>query len=221
METEFKNLKAEIIGFYDSELKRQIEKLNTENELKEISNWTGKTYKGNIRAKLTKYLILENQKYLNEKLRQLKAVEQANDFDRHLTVSIEWTPSRMWRSNPRAYTNFGFKGDSIGGCGYDKRSTALADGLNSHLPLLKLLYAKKDKALIETKNAVKRKARIATQGGINCECLGYGAGYNILPAFEGGVGFESHQKIIEGLGLKFESITQSPNSDTFIISKGD
>ncbi len=38
-------------------------------------------------------------------------------------------------------------------------------------------------------------------GQRNSDCLGYGAGYGILPAFEGGVGFDCHRSIMKKLGF--------------------
>jgi hypothetical protein len=223
----FDNLRDAIVVEHNKALLEKIHNLDTEKGIKEALSRNNKNYKGNIKAKLIKFFTRENVKTLTEKIQQLKSVEEAPDFSIHLTVSLDWTPSRMWRSNPRAYTNFGFKGDSVGGCGYDKRSTALAEGLNSHLPLLKLMYKKKDEELpIFNANPDKLYKDVngkehygRHQHNINTELFGYGAGYNILPRFEGGVGYESHKGIIESLGLTFEAVTSAPNSDVFIISK--
>ena len=55
--------------------------------------------------------------------------------------------------------------------------------------------------------------------GFNREVLGYGSGYNVLPRFEGGVGINSHNTIIENLGLKWKKVTDTPSTDVYLITK--
>ena len=83
--------------------------------------------------------------------------------------------------------------------------TAIFEALNSNKSILKLLYEKKNNNIDKS----------------NHELLGYGSGYGIIPAFEGGVGVSSHQRIIEGIGLKMQTITSTKNTDVFLITKDD
>ena len=130
---------------------------------------------------LREYLIAReikaNGKYLAERLTHLQNVEAAADMV-SINVSVEWKKSRMWGNNPQAeatvcYTDHScntFKSSSIGGCGYDKESTAIAEALNQSNSFLKSLYTVKEK------NADKN----------NRDLFGYGSGYGILPHLEGG-----------------------------------
>lgn len=199
----FEKLEEQIRKQYEEQIK-QVENAEKKDvlQLKEI--WSYRKYKtknGIIKA-MTRNI---TNTYLLEPLAELNAVREAKDFGTQLIVSIEWKSSRTWGSNPRASTNFGFEGESIGGCGFCKQSTALAQGLNSHLPLLKLLFAKKERGLKEGITDDKMR-----------NYLGYGSGYQILPHFEGGVGVESHRNIIEGLNLTFEHVS-GKSFDVFTI----
>jgi hypothetical protein len=186
---------------------RSREKLNTPEGLREVATWEGKKYKGDVKAKLLKLLAKQELKAAASFERELSALESAPEWTGPFIITVEWRPSRMWRSNPRAFTNFGFEGSSTGGCGYDKLSTATAEALNSDLRILKLLAAKKEAAL--KAGSIKE----------SCELLGYGSGYGIIPRFEGGVGVESHRGIIEGLGLKWESVADTKNVNVFSITR--
>lgn len=208
----FDELRKAIVEDAKVELEKDFKRIETEEGLKQTLSFHGKKYKGNVKMKLASFLKKQSEKRTEEQFIDLKAVEEAKPFSSRLVVTIEYKKSRMWGMNPTSSTNFGFTSESVGGCGYDKQSTALAYALNSHLPLLKLLYAKKNRLLKEHENKDKVKD--------NNSLLGYGSGYNILPKFEGGVGFESHRSIIEGSHLAFESVTQAKTTDVFIISLG-
>jgi hypothetical protein len=184
------------------------EMLNTPEGLQQVATWEGKKYKGDVKAKMLKLLANQEIKARMVFEGNLNAIESAPEWTGPFIITIEWRPSRMWRSNPRAFTNFGFEGSSIGGCGYDKRSAATAEALNSDLRIIKLLAAKKEDALA------------AGDVRENREVLGYGSGYGIIPHFEGGVGVESHRGIIEGLGLKWQCVTDTKNTDVYAIIAG-
>lgn len=212
---DFKNLRSLVIEENQNALNKRLEKIKTEEGLKEVLSLERKNYKGTeeqIRLKLLRHLVAQKDKQLKEDLQKLELAEQSKEFS-SLIVSVEWSKSRMWGNNPTASTNYGFKGSSIGGCGYDKQSTALAEGLNSHLPLLRKLYAKKE-------GYFEQKCILKEQNQINREVLGCGSGYGIIPRFEGGVGVSSLQTIIENLGLKFEWVS-GKTFDVFTIRRGD
>lgn len=206
---------------------KDYEKIKTPEGLKEFLSWNGKKYTGNIEQKTKKYIEKKAEKELNQKLEQIRKIEEAEDFNQDLVITIEWKKSRMWGSNPRAYTNFGFEGESIGGCGYCKKSTATAQAFNSFEPILKLMYAKKNeelkvfnsnpKKIYKNQNGSEFYGR--SQHNINYELFSYGSSSNILPYFEGGVGVESHERICEALGLQFSHVTDTNNTDVYIISK--
>ena len=161
---------------------------------------------------LREYLIARkvkaNDKELAAKLAHLQTVENAPDL-KNITVSIEWKKSRMWGNNPKAeakvhtgnnyeYYNSG----SIGGCGYDKESTAVAQVINQSNSFLKAMYLVKEK---------HPKAD-------NRELFGYGSGYGILPRLEGGVGVSCYPRIFEKIGFSFSNTASGKTFDVYTVS---
>ena len=194
-----------------ADLKKDLDKIKTEEGFKQSLQWEGKTYKGTEeqqKIKYIKYVTKKNNERLNKELNKITEVNKAESFS-NLTITIEWTKSYMWGSNPKAYTNYGFISSSIGGGGYCKTSTATAQALNSDDRILKLLYKAKNKFLKNNKNTTKD----------NNEILGYGSGYNTLPSFCGGVGVSSHEGILLKLGLKMESVSNTTSTNVYIIRK--
>ena len=224
----FNKLRQAILKEIDERYFKATSKaINSEDGLKEELSFYGKQYKGTYEEQLKKFSAYLNKRMWKERKEELNKIQEVEEADKFglgrnkLIITIEWKTSRMWGNNPRAYTNYGFGGESIGGCGYDKQSTATAQALNSYKPLLKILYARKEKELKNLKKEYTEQNGFkgTTQGHINAEVLGYGSGYGILPTFEGGVGVSSHKRIIEGLGLKMEQITDAKHTDVFIIEK--
>jgi hypothetical protein len=202
----FDNLRRAIKSEFEQRQGENLKRFEVES-VEALQRQYHKAYKGDayaVKHKLLRAMNREPLKWFKRDLALVEAVEASEDFDeQRLTLSVEWKRSQMWGKNPRACTNYGFNGSSIGGCGYDKLSTATAEALNSFLPLLKRLYVEKD-AHINIPNR---------------ELLGYGSGHGLLPAFEGGVGVECHQRICEALGLSMSHIVNTPNADVFIIEK--
>lgn len=127
-------------------------------------------------------------------LDELENVEEAKSID----IFVNWKKSYTWGYNPTAEVTIwnSERFDATGtasGCGYDKRSAAVASALNQIKPVVKMLCDCKERAL--------RK-------GIKSDCgnspfIAYGAGYGAIPYFEGGVGFSCFDKIfIENFGFK-------------------
>ena len=134
------------------------------------------------------------------KARQAKAYNKSRDNSiaraervaeapeiKELTISITWTKSRTWGYNPHAtvtaycsngrwYTAEG----SASGCGYDKRSAAVAEAMNKIDACLKLIYDQRE-------------------NGVSL----YGSGqHNPYPYFEGGVGIDCYHHIMNEAGFK-------------------
>lgn len=136
---------------------------------------------------------------------------------------MEWKRSRMWGSNPSAECWYSFKdaagqynsgycvSGSIGGGGYDKGSTAVANVLNQINEVLKPLYAKKDKHI---KGIAPNR-----QNEAHRDLFGYGSGYGILPSIEGGVGVSCYPKIFESIGYKFSTQASGKTFDVYTITK--
>jgi len=195
----------------EKDFNKDLEYIKTEEGFKLILNQNHKTYMGSIekqKEKLIRYLTNKKDNRINKELNHIEEVKKAKSFSGEFIITLEWKKSHMWGMNPRAYTNYGFIGESIGGCGYCKTSTATAQALNSNLSILKLMYKKKNDLLKKglDKDQIKNK-------------IGYGCGYSIRPSFEGGVGVSSHENILKGLGLIMRNITNTEYTNVYLIRK--
>lgn len=221
---EFKLIENELRKEYKERLNNQLEKIQTEKGLNYVVRWIlnkSKGFKGDLdkqREKTGDALKRYYERALNEELNKIKLIQEAKDFTGKFIITIEWRDSKMWGSNPRAFTNYGFEGSSIGGYGYDKLSTATAQALNNFYPILKVLLTKEEKRLNElykSKMSEEDKEKFLSRRNF----IGYGSGYGSIPSFEGGVGVSCHERIINNLGLKWTNITSTKNTDVFLITK--
>lgn len=221
---EFKLIETELRKEYNNYLTTQKEKIQTEEGLNWVVKWVlnkSKSFKGNFqkqKEKTENALFKYYEKALNEKMNKLKMIQDSKDFEGRFIITIEWRKNKTWRSNPKGFSNYGFEGSSIGGCGYDKRSTAAAEVLNSFNPLLKVLFQKEEKRLEElnkSKLSRKDKEKYLSRRSY----IGYGSGYNVFPYFEGGVGISCFESIINDLGLKWVNVTDTENTDVYLIEK--
>lgn len=116
------------------------------------------------------------------------------------SVTVEWAKSRTWGANPTAeLLNLG-DGRTVGhasGCGYDKESAAIAEAMNASPAALRVLYELGEAAL---KRGESPRSTSACSGYHWGTCIGYGAGYDVLPYWEGGVGASCFWKILEKAG---------------------
>lgn len=152
---------------------------------------------------------------------------RARDADEVKTVSIsvDWKRSSTWGYNPTATVIINgvheYRG-TASGCGYDKRTAAIAAALNQSIVILKMLYTTKEKAL----EAMKPEEIEAAKKGycFGCETnrafLHYGAGYGVLPYFEGGVGMSSFLGVFEACGLKCTHSHETKTSDYYFFEGG-
>lgn len=81
----------------------------------------------------------------DEALKRLELADKAGEVQ-EITINVEWKKNRTWGSNPRAevwvvlsdpeYGTFSdyAKSSSIGGCGYDKESTAVSEAFERLKP---------------------------------------------------------------------------------------
>lgn len=169
---------------YSKSLNRAYQKENATTEKKKIKvleKLIKNEYKNRLNEKLQKITDAENLLSKNIKIKEIK-------------IEIGWSKNRIWGYNPSVeviiftndyrYNEYDLTGYASG-CGYDKRSSATASAFNKSKILTAYLYKAKNKAL-------KNKT-----------ALNYGAGYGVLPYFEGAVGFSSHDHILtEDLKLK-------------------
>lgn len=158
---------------------------------------------------------LKQGKEIEKKLSELAYTLNSGELN-SIKVSVEWKRSATWGSNPKAEAWARFKmmdseyndsnyveSGSIGGCGYDKLSTAVAEVLNQVPQLKRALYLLKAK-----------KPNVT-----NHDLFGYGSGYGKLPSFEGGVGVSCYPAIFKAIGFEFRTVASGKTFDVFEITK--
>ena len=143
----------------------------------------------------------EIEKEIEKKLAHLEAVANAPEVD-YITVNVEYKRSPVWGYNPsvKIITNreSGLFTGYASGCGYDKESAAVAEAFNKSLGIMKVLYTLKEKAL---EAGESDESNTACTGHDNRNCIGYGAGYSVIPYFEGGVGVSCFWSILKKAGF--------------------
>lgn len=121
---------------------------------------------------------------------EIKAVCAAS-MPEFIDVTVEWKKNRTWGANPRAEVRTGenFLGSrSIGGCGYDKESTATAECFNKDAGIKKAALV----ALYKNEHMPKNRRYIYGVNFFHCHA----------PYFEGGCGFSCHRHVLELAGYK-------------------
>lgn len=205
----FTNLRNKI----NAELAISVEKAmgNYEEYLtaKEVEKVTsGKKTLGDYANKIQSKVIKRSfQKYFDK----LDSAEQITGKVTDISISVEWFKSATWGSNPEAKITVTYDNDRVerfssprvSGCGYDKESTAIGIALSQCAGILKELYSIKESNMDKS----------------NGECIGYGAGYGILPYFEGGVGFGCHRSILEKLGFTNNHLSSGKSYDNYYFTR--
>ncbi len=166
---------------------------------------------GQLKAYLVDRKAKNSNKQLAKDLQHLTDISNAGEL-REVQISVEWKKNRTWGSNPTAEAQISgkncynrYSSGSIGGCGYDKESTAVANALNQSNAFLKLLYTFKENQEFE--------------GKTNQDIFGYGSGYGILPRLEGGVGVSCYPRIFEKIGFKWSQVGNGKMYNAYLISK--
>jgi hypothetical protein len=170
----------------------------------------------------------QEEKHLAEKLGKLDRVAAAPDLD-SVSISVEWKRSSVWGYNPTATVTIQAGGTwkqytgTASGCGYDKRTAAIGEALNKSESVKKMLYTIKEKAL-DNPPAVGRCAGPGyfEKPTTNNSLIHYGAGYGVLPYFEGGVGISSFYGVFEACGYVCTASHETKTTDFYVFSrKGD
>lgn len=218
--TKFNNIRQAIISQNIENRQRQLNKIDDfkpdENHktMVDLIHWMQRNilekrtlYKGTLEQQInkTKQAITKHHDDITQKeLNYIEEIEQAPDTPPNdIIITVEWKNSRTWGSNPTATDNYGNISGSIGGCGYCKLSTATANILNQHPTLIKSMCKLKEQNVEQD----------------NRTAISYGAGHNITPQFEGGVGISSHMTLLAKLGYTMQQVSNTQNTDVFIISR--
>lgn len=177
---------AEYVGkLTDEDVKRSFGK----RELNKLE--AGKTTIAELRkARIAK----ENENDAKDAENAIKRLTDA--FSRNLPASIRvevnWKKSRMWGSNPTAevWADCYTSSPSIGGCGFDKESTATAIAFKENIVFDRIAA---------TCAWLDMKESKAT--GSESKTYGYHVGYTGF-RFDDAVGYECHNRIIKRAGYR-------------------
>ena len=136
----------------------------------------------------------------------------------YLSISVDWVRSRTWGYNPHAVamSNAGTFTGTASGCGYDKESAAVAEALNQCDSALQILCTYKENAMAAGESD---ESKTAYSGRSNESIIGYGAGYGVIPCFEGGVGVSCFWSILKKCGFEVRE-HHGTRSDFYTIEKG-
>lgn len=154
---------------------------------KELNELCLKSYEQIIEADTIK-VIESYKKTLEQTKNKIEKICNAN-IPAFISVSVEWFKSSTWGANPQAEVRTGENYNvsrKVGGCGYDKESTATAECFNKDFGVLKT-------ALISLYKKEHSKNYLGS---------GYGATINLRGvSFSSGVGFNCHESIITNSGF--------------------
>lgn len=218
----FDNLRKAIIKENDKRKKYSIDRLKEIETLnfrelpwqhRELFTPAMKKHKFKSLKELRDYLKgrleISYDKDLTRELKRLETIENTEKpYNVDFSISVEWKKNRTWGSNPTAEAYIPGLGNvssgSIGGCGYDKQSTAVAKVLNQNNYLIFLLC--------QEKNRPKNK------GKKNRDIFGYGSGYGIIPQIEGGVGVSCYPDIFNKIGLEFKTVASGKSFDAYSVN---
>ena len=135
-------------------------------------------------------------------------------------ISVEWKKSRLWGYNPFVTVDaWTVHSDGVtecttttgraSGCGYDKRSAAIAEAFNASPAILKALYNAEERRL-KGRESRKQSRR---------DFIGYGSGSSARPYIEGGCGVEGFGKIFDNCGYTCEQVASGKTFDAYKTTK--
>lgn len=211
----YEMIKKQVIAENETYCKNMLEAIEEmESVLQKESTrtrWEQYQKKWITRRELVEYTSKRIKRKYEKILRSdLELLEQIAKTERpeEITIYINWIKNPYWGNNPHAEVTddkrkyFG----SASGCGYDKRTAAIAEGANQSLQILKILCNKKELELQKGKT------------GKNSDLIGYGSGYSAIPKLEGGVGISSFRNIFENCGYKWDDYS-GEKYDMYIATK--
>ena len=235
--TEYKNIKNEVIT--NSETRKNNTAFYILNGY--MQTWAAEHHEDPDRGLKEYSTATRWEQYKNGRITREKAIEFATarafrDIDKktaaqlaqldrvaaapalsYLSISVDWVRSRTWGYNPHAVamSNAGTFTGTASGCGYDKESAAVAEALNKSDSVLQLLYTYKENAL-NTSESDESKMSCSVRS--SNEVIGYGAGYGVIPCFEGGVGVSCFWLILKKCGFEVRE-HHGTHSDFYTIEK--
>ena len=211
----YEKLRKEVIAENEKYCKNMLDAIEKREEVLQREStptrWNQYQTKRITRPELVEYtnkrIKKKYEKMLQSDLELLEQIEKA-EMPKAITVYVNWVKNSYWGNNPHAEITDDKKRyfGSASGCGYDKRTAAIAEAANQSYSILKVLCDKKELELQKGET------------GTNHNIIGYGSGYFAIPKLEGGVGIESFRRIFENCGYKWSDYS-GEKYDMYIITK--
>lgn len=175
---------------------------------------SGKISRETACKRAIKRLAREAEKAARLQFEQLEKAARAADLT-EVEIRVDWTRNNTWGYNPHAtvYASARTTGKASG-CGYDKRSAAVAEALNNDAGALKCLYQLAEKALNDGKNPINENG-VYSWGSV----IAYGAGHTVLPYFEGGVGINCHLQLFRLAGFDVLAANEHNRHDFYLLRR--
>ena len=210
----FENLKKAVERAQKEQEEKAYERACTsDSELRELltynqlEKYTSGTLTREMALELARKKAKRQAKKRADRYRERLTAAEGENLPEDGILVIRWVRNSTWGWNPHAKLYVGgetFTGRASG-CGYDKASAAMADALNACPAIMRALYAKEDER---------------PEGETRREWLGYGSGYGVLPAFEGGVGVRTLCEVLTTCGL-YVDCTQARDKTYYVrITEG-
>lgn len=151
-------------------------------------------------------------KTYSAKLARIAEAEKTEVKNATISIIVEYKRSRTWGYNPTAYVTLTAETadgthkhqtatGTASGCGYDKKSAAVAQALNT--------LAIFDADMIRTKDAHLARG----------EGMPYGSGYGVMPYVEGGTGLSYIADILKTCGYRCISSQAAGTCEAYSFEK--
>lgn len=183
---------------------------------------------GISREKIVELTIKRAEKELDkrtaEKLEKLERAAAAPDLI-DVSISVEWKHNRTWGYNPTATVTIHAGNQweqytgTASGCGYDKLTAAVGGALNQSDTIKRMLYIAKENGLKNPPETGRFNGVSFEENTTNNSLIHYGAGYGVLPYFEGGVGMSGFRGIFEKCGYKCTVDNGTKHTDFYHFEK--
>ena len=143
------------------------------------------------------------------------------ELPQNIRIEVTWKRSATWGANPTAEVwadEYLGLSRSVGGCGYDKESTAIAEPFNRSKALAKIAIIAKYICSTYENLSFEQKKALNILG-----CYDYGTRFSIHHNngiyWEGGVGASSFMNCIKTAGYKMDAETHPKYFDFYSLSK--
>lgn len=154
-----------------------------------------------VKAKMLARFDRKNEKQRAAKLGKL-ATAAEYERPRSVSIGVEWHRSRVWGYNPAATVRAWHRATTgtASGCGYDKRSAAIADAFNNNPEIMRILYDHAEK------------------GGSFPYSVHVFAG---LPVFDGGCGVSCFRSVFAACGYTWRDVASWKLFDAYTLEPAE